>query len=166
MTKLNWGMTIAPPWQTVWGWSRRLVRAIAIVVFASLALTLSSCSNGGQPPQAIITQAVMRQAEQQQAALWQQLALQTTETPALTVKHIQSRHQRQVKVASDLAYEVTGTYDYNLRYPNRRKIEQAQVPFTIILKGTPDTESWQLLDIPPDAQKGRWHWESLGSDRP
>lgn len=128
-----------------------------------LFIGLSGCGGRGTaPPQAVITQAVVAQAQNNQTTLWQQLALQSDATPTLSVKNVKARKTRPVKVADDLAYEVAGTYQYVLRYPNRRKLTQTQVPFTVVLKADEATLSdWQLLNIQQQGEKPDWSWEAL-----
>jgi len=62
----------------------------------------------------------------------------------------------------ELAYEVTGTYRYKLRYPQRSPLIQSQVPFSLILQEATETGPWQLLEIegPTEAPQA-WHWQPL-----
>lgn len=129
-----------------------------------LIVGLMGCgTQSAMPPQTVIKQAVVVQAQSNQTTLWQQLALRSDELPTLSVKNVKARKTQQVKVADDLAYEIMGTYQYALRYPNRRKLEQTQVPFTVVLKATEGTSDWQLLNIQQQGEKSTWSWKALVS---
>ncbi|MGF1522142.1 MAG: hypothetical protein ACFBSF_07480 [Leptolyngbyaceae cyanobacterium] len=139
---------------------RQTIRSL-LACFAALLMLIGTTGCGtlkATPPPTVVTQAVVAQAEANQTDLWQQLSLQSDEPPSLAVKQVKVRQARPVQVASTLAYEVTGTYQYTLRYPNRRRIRQSQVPFTVVLQAIPDTENWQLLRIESDRT---WAWEPL-----
>ena len=140
---------------------------LTLFVALGMMIGLVSCNGvNAAPPQAVVTQAVMAQAQDNQQTLWQQLSLQAEATPSLSVSRVKIRQTRPVQVASTLAYEVTGTYQYKLRYPNRRKIEQSQVPFTVVLQAIPETEDWQLLRTAKGIAGDRpWSWQPLQGDR-
>jgi len=113
-------------------------------------------------PHHIVTAAVERQAQQEQVDLWRQLSADTATVPQLSVSRVQVSQVRRVKVVDDLAYEVTGTYRYKLRYPQRSPLIQSQVPFSLILQEATETAPWQLLDIEgPIAAPQAWHWQPL-----
>ncbi|MEL7315206.1 MAG: hypothetical protein AAFN08_09665 [Cyanobacteria bacterium J06559_3] len=142
---------------------RQPIRSL-LACFAGLLVLIgmTGCSSlAAAPPQAVVAQAVAVQAEAYQTDLWQQLSLQTDATPSLSINRVKVRQTRPVQVASTLAYEVTGTYQYKLRYPNRRRLQQSQVPFTVVLQAIPDTEDWQLLRIESDRA---WVWEPLSRE--
>ncbi|NER78876.1 MAG: hypothetical protein F6K42_04720 [Leptolyngbya sp. SIO1D8] len=146
---------------------RQRIRGLLTLLIALLfAVGLTSCNGlSASPPQTVVTQAVMVQAQSDQQALWQQLSLQSEATPSLSVSQVKIRQTRPVQVMSDLAYEIEGTYQYKLRYPNRRRIQQSQVPFTIVLRVIPDTEDWQLLQREKGVAGDRaWFWKSLSSN--
>ena len=140
---------------------RQPIRSIlACLTILLILLGATSCGQSANtPPQDVVAQAVTIQAQANQADLWQQLALQTDEVPSLKVNQIKIRQTHPVQVASTLAYEIIGTYQYKLRYPNRRHIQQSQVPFTVVLQTIPNTQDWQLLQIESDRT---WAWEPLG----
>ena len=147
---------------------RPRIRGVLACLIACLTLIgLTSCRGmAAAPPQEIVAQAVAVQAQDNQTTLWQQLSLQTEATPSLSVNQVKVRQTRPVEVAATLAYEVTGTYQYKIRYPNRRQIKQSQVPFTVVLQAIPETEDWQLLRMEKDAEGDRaWAWEPLGSNQ-
>lgn len=132
---------------------------IAVILLVSLA----GCGQlKADIPHHVITAAVERQAQQEQTDLWRQLAAAATETPQLSVSRVKVQQVRQVNVAADLAYEVTGTYRYTLRYPQRSPLKQSQVPFSLVLQAATETQPWQLLELegPPDAPQA-WHWQPL-----
>ena len=141
------------------GW---LAGLMALLMLAGLA----GCNDlAAAPPQEVVLQAVATQAQNNQATLWQQLSLQAETAPSLSVNQVKVRRTRPVDVASTIAYEVTGTYRYKIRYPNRRQVKQSQVPFTVILQAIPETEDWQLLRMGDGEGDRAWAWEPLGGDR-
>lgn len=148
--------------------SKQLTRQMLACFIALLTVVgLSSCGGlQGTPPKNIVSQAIVAQAQADQITLWQQLSLPMEATPALSVKQVRIRQTRSVLVASELAYEIAGTYQYRLQYPHRRKIEQSQVPFTVVLQAIPESKDWQLLQIENDESKDRqWYWEPFMGDR-
>lgn len=148
---------------------RRHIKGIFTVFMVLVILIgLAGCQGfSAGPPKEVVAQAVKVRAQADQQMLWQQLSLQTDVSPSLSIKQVKIRKTRPVQVASKLAYEVTGTYQYKLRYPNRRKIEQSQVPFDVVLQAIPETENWQFLRIETDQEgdRRRWSWETLTGDR-
>ena len=146
---------------------RSLPGTVTVLIALLMILGLTSCAGlRAAPPQAVITQAVTLQAQDHQEALWQQLSLKAEAAPSLVVSQVKARQVQPVEVAATLAYGVDGTYRYKIRYPNRRQIEQSQVPFTVVLQAIPDTQDWQLLHIEDTVTGDRtWTWESLGRDR-
>jgi hypothetical protein len=147
---------------------RRLLKSVLVCLLAGgVLLGLGGCSNlKADIPQHIVSEAVSRQAQQEQSALWQQLSSTPADAPTLSVNRVKVEQVRRVKVASDLAYEVTGTYNYKLRYPNRPSVKQSQVPFDLFLRGSTEIDDWQLLQRGIGIQGDRaWHWQGLGSDR-
>lgn len=115
-------------------------------------------------PHHVVVAAVARQAQQEQIALWQQLSADQASLPQLSVNRVNVRQSRQVRVADSLAYEVTGTYRYKLRYPQRSPLQKSQVPFTLILHKPIEDKSWQLLEVEGSLEAPRaWHWQSLAA---
>jgi len=147
---------------------RQLLKSVVVCLLAGgVLLGLGGCSNlKADIPQHVVAEAVSRQAEREQSALWQQLSSTPAEAPNLSVKRVKVQQVRQVKVASDLAYEITGTYNYKLRYPNRPSVKQSQVPFDLFLRGDTEADDWQLLQRGSGIQGDHaWRWQSLDSDR-
>lgn len=142
----------------------RAMRGIVsgVVVLWLLLGTTGCGSFNAQPPQNVVAQAVAIQAAESQRTLWQQLALNESDSPKVAVRQVKVRQTRPVTVASMPAYEVAGTYQYQIRYPNRRRVKQSQVPYTIIVKSDSETEDWQLLRLSADAVGDRtWAWQPL-----
>ena len=142
------------------GWSRRLTAAIAVFF---LIVGIGGCGSlKGDIPRDIVAVAVTQQAEQEQITLWQQLSAATDTAPQLSVNHVKVRNVRQVKVAAELAYEVTGTYRYRLRYAERSPVKQSRVPFSLIVQQPTETGSWQLLQTDGSFENGQsWRWWPL-----
>lgn len=142
------------------GWGRRWAAAIAVIL---LLLGIGGCGSlKGDIPAEIVTAAVTQQAQQEQIALWQQLSAATDMAPQLSVNQVKVRRVRQVKVATALAYEVTGTYRYRLRYADRSPVKQSRVPFTLIVQRPTAAESWQLLQTNGSFENGQsWRWWPL-----
>ena len=140
-------------------WRGMLTGLVAVLMLLGVA-GCSGLSSG--PSQDLIAQAVAVQARENQASLWQQLSLQAEDTPSLAVSRVQVLQSRPVQVASTLAYEVTGTYQYRICYPHHRPIKQSDVPFDVVLQAIPETEDWQLLQIESDRS---WAWEPLVGDQ-
>lgn len=148
--------------------TRRLLKTVSVCLLAGwLLLGLGGCSNlKADIPQHVVAEAVARQAEREQSALWQQLSSTQEDAPTLSVNRVKIQQVRQVKVDSDLAYEITGTYNYKLRYPNRPSVKQSQVPFDLFLRGNSEADDWQLLQRGSGIQGDRaWRWQPLNSDR-
>ncbi|MDB9528975.1 hypothetical protein PN498_23485 [Oscillatoria sp. CS-180] len=142
--------------------SGRLRNWIVGCLIGSLLLGTVGCSGiEANIPQEIVAEAVTLQAQQEQFDLWQQLTTSGGETtPTLNVKKVQVREVHPVKVVDDLAYEVTGTYQYTLRYPKRSPIKQSQVPFTLILQNEALTDNWQILQRPGTGDRP-WYWQPV-----
>ncbi len=142
------------------GLNRRLPAAIAIIF---LLLGIGGCGSlKGDIPAEIVAAAVTQQTQQEQIALWQQLAAATDIAPQLSVNHVKVRRVRQVKVATALAYEVTGTYRYRLRYTDRSPVKQSRVPFSLILQRPTAADPWQLLQTNGSFENGQsWRWWPL-----
>ncbi|MEO0490546.1 MAG: hypothetical protein AAFZ49_13455, partial [Cyanobacteria bacterium J06659_2] len=83
------------------GLNRRLIAAIA-VIFLLLGGIGGCGSLKGDIPAEIVAAAVTQQTQQEQIALWQQLAAATEIAPQLSVNHVKVRRVRQVKVATAL----------------------------------------------------------------
>lgn len=134
-----------------------------LLIAAWLLLGLTGCGSlKADIPHHIVTAAVERQAQQEQTELWRQLTTATTPEPQLSVNRVKVKQIRQVKVVDDLAYEVTGTYQYKLRYPQRSPLTQSQVPFSLILQAATETTPWQLLEFEEAAAMPQaWHWQPL-----
>jgi hypothetical protein len=147
---------------------RRLLKPIVLgLLLGSFWLGLTGCSHlKAKIPQHIVAAAVALQAQADQATLWQQLSSSSESAPSLSVSRVKVHRVRSVQVAADLAYEVTGTYQYKLRYPNRPTVKQSQVPFDVILQGDTEPDDWRLLQRGPAVQGDRaWQWQPLKGDR-
>jgi len=149
--------------------TKRWMPSCLALLIAVLAIAgLSGCSGtAANVPSAVVTQAVEVQAQAEQTALWQQLSLPDSAPPKLSVSQVKVRQRRPVQVAADTAYELAGTYQYTLRYPDRRRVKQSQVPFTVVLQPeTEAAETWRLLRLETSAPGDRtWHWQPLAGDR-
>ncbi|MEM9767646.1 MAG: hypothetical protein AAF892_07200 [Cyanobacteria bacterium P01_D01_bin.71] len=134
-----------------------------LLVASLLAVCLVSCGYlKATIPGHVATAAVARQAQQKQVALWQQLATNAASRPELSVNHVKVHDVHQVQVADELAYEVIGTYRYQLRYPQRSSLAQSQVPFSLILQAATETQPWRLLEIEGTIKQPQsWHWQPL-----
>ena len=145
------------------GWGRRWAAAIAVIF---LLLGIGACGSlKGDIPAKIVAAAVTQQAQQEQIALWQQLSAATDTAPQLSVNRVKVRRVRQVKVATALAYEVTGTYRYRLRYTDRSPVKQSRVPFSLILQRPTAADPWQLLQTNGSFEDGQsWRWWPLTGD--
>lgn len=139
---------------------KRLQRLLALAI---LLLGLTGCGQWKAAiPHHVVTAAVTRQAQQEQVDLWRQLSADDGALPQLSVNRVQVSRVRQVQVADELAYEVTGTYRYKLRYPQRSPLTQSQVPFSVILQESLADEQWQLLAVEGSLKAPKaWHWRSL-----
>lgn len=139
-------------------------RLWAILAGLMLLMGLVGCSSiEAEIPAKVVDVAVAQQAQQAQVDLWQQLAPSDVEqTPDLSVNRVNIQKVRQVKVGADLAYEVTGTYQSKLRYPQRSPIVQKKVPFHLILEGDPNSGNWRLLQTKgSSATLQDWSWKPL-----
>ncbi|MEM1280803.1 MAG: hypothetical protein AAGG53_12480 [Cyanobacteria bacterium P01_H01_bin.152] len=134
-----------------------------LLVASLLTVCLVSCGYlKATIPGHVATAAVARQAQQKQVALWQQLATNAASRPELSVNHVKVHDVHQVLVADELAYEVIGTYRYQLRYPQRSSLAQSQVPFSLILQAATETQPWRLLEIEGTIKQPQsWHWQPL-----
>lgn len=141
-------------------------RGVVAIIFGLLLVGIVGCGGPQDaPPQAIITQAVIQLAEGDQANLWQQLSLPDTQSPSLSVDQVKPQRVRPVQVASTIAYEVSGTYRYTIRYANRRRIQQSHVPFAVVLQSAPGSQDWQFLQLKsPDEGDRPWTWQPLMGD--
>ncbi|RZM78795.1 hypothetical protein [Leptolyngbya iicbica] len=139
---------------------KRLQLLLAVAV---LWLGLTGCGQlKAAIPHHVVTAAVTQQAQQEQVDLWRQLSANDTSLPQLSVNRVQVDRVRQVRVADELAYEVTGTYRYKLRYPQRSPLTQSEVPFSLILQESPADEQWQLLEVEGSLTAPKtWQWRSL-----
>lgn len=133
------------------------------LIAALLLLGLTGCGSlKAEMPHHLVTAAVERQAQQEQAALWRQLSTAAATEPQLSVSRVKVKQVRQVKVVDELAYEVTGTYRYKLRYPQRSPLTQSQVPFSLILQAATEITPWRLLEFEEAADVPQtWHWQPL-----
>ena len=134
-----------------------------LLIVGLLLLGLTGCGQlKADIPHHIVTAAVERQAQQNQVDLWRQLSADADTVPRLSVNHVRVEQVRRVKVVDELAYEVTGTYRYKLRYPQRSPLQPSQVPFSLILQTATETTPWQLLEFAtaPDRPQA-WHWQPL-----
>lgn len=138
-------------------------RTKTLLIAVLLLLVLTGCGRlKAAIPHHIVTAAVARQAQQEQVELWRQLSAHAEPLPQLSVGRVNVTRVRQVKVADELAYEVTGTYRYTLRYPQRSPLKQSQVPFSLILRSQEEPETWQLLEFEgATTAPTAWHWEPL-----
>ena len=138
-------------------------RLQVLLVTAILFLGLTGCGQlKAAIPHHVVTAAVARQAQQEQVDLWRQISPDETSLPQLSVNRVKVSQVRQVQVADELAYEVTGTYRYKLRYPQRSPLTQSQVPFSVILQASLEDARWQLLEVEGSlAAPKAWHWRSL-----
>jgi predicted small lipoprotein YifL len=141
---------------------KRLKLLLAVVV---LLFGLTGCGQlKAAIPHHVVTAAVTRQAQQEQVDLWRQLAADDASLPQLSVNRVKVSRVRQVQVADELAYEVTGTYRYKLRYPQRSPLSQSQVPFSVIVQESLADEQWQLLEVEGSLKAPKaWHWRSLNA---
>jgi len=136
----------------------KLLLAVLVLLFG-----LTGCGQlKAAIPHHVVTAAVMRQAQQEQVDLWRQLSADEASLPKLSVNRVKVNRVRQVQVADELAYEVTGTYRYTLRYPQRSPLTQSQVPFSVIVQESLADEQWQLLEVEGSLKAPKaWHWRSL-----
>lgn len=140
-------------------------RLKTLLITALLLIGLTGCGQlKAAIPHHIVIEAVTRQAQQAQIDLWRQLSADETSLPKLSVRRVRVRQVRKVQVADELAYEVTGTYRYKLRYPQRSPLQKSQMPFSLILHESAEGESWQLLEVEGslDAPQA-WHWQPLAA---
>ncbi|HEY9887422.1 MAG TPA: hypothetical protein V6D02_03425 [Candidatus Obscuribacterales bacterium] len=143
---------------------RWLYRGLILIWVGCLALGMTGCQGSkAAVPAEVVTAAIARQAQREQTQLWQKLATHSAEAPTLTVKKVQVKRVQAVQVATDLAYRVTGTYQYRLRYPDRRQVKQSQVPFALIVQAAGDSEGWRLLERGTAVGDRPWQWRSLSA---
>lgn len=146
---------------------RQVIRRLILgLVIGCVLLGSASCRNvAANIPQNIVVEAVTLTAQRKQSKLWQQLSSDVEAAPTLSIRKVHVEQVRKVQVAADLAYEIVGTYQAKLRYPNHSPIKQSDVPFSLILQGDDEQQVWQLLQIDLSSQGDRaWHWEPLTSD--
>ncbi len=134
-----------------------------LLITAMLLIGLTGCGQlKAAIPHHVVTAAVAHQAQQEQVDLWRQLSADEASLPQLSVNRVKVRQVRRVQVARELAYEVTGTYQYKLRYPQRSPLQKSQIPFSLILHESADGDSWQLLEVEGSIDSPQaWHWQSL-----
>lgn len=144
----------------------RLGRLVCLIGLL-FAIGLTGCSGpAGAPPTGIVSQAVAVQAQAANGAIWQALTLGNAASdngaPAVAVKDVKVRQVRLVQVASAIAYEAIGTYQYTTRYAQHPK-EDSEADFNVVLQPGVAGDSWQLLNI-ESTEAGRpvqWSWEPL-----
>lgn len=144
----------------------RIQPALCLII-GLMVLGLAGCGNANTPPESLVAQALSLQVQQNQSTLWQQLSPQSQVTPTLSVSQVKVRRTRPVQVASTLAYESTGTYRYQIRYPDRRRFDQSRVPFTVVLQPIPDSveSDWQVLQTVTGAAGDlTWFWQPLSGN--
>jgi hypothetical protein len=139
--------------------TKAIIRPILLgLVLSGLLLGLSGCQNlKAEIPHHVVTAAVTQQADHRQDELWSELSANLETAPKLTVKRVKVSRVQPVKVGAELAYEVTGTYQYKLRYPNLPTATQSQVPFDVIVQQTDDADAWQALQQTRQGDR-RWSW--------
>ncbi|HEY9734762.1 MAG TPA: hypothetical protein V6D06_00720 [Trichocoleus sp.] len=135
----TWGAQLAE--LTIGGW-RRFVLTLLIVV---LAVSLTSCSSRGQAPDAgVVEQAVVRQLEQTQQALRQQLAAKSLAAAKTGVASVRVRRTQQVSLAGQPAYRVRGTYRLKGKYLSWAQM-RSQNPFDLYLQSQDGGQSWEVV---------------------
>lgn len=114
------------------------------VVGILLAVTLSACSLLSQgPSQKIVTRAIALQLGQTQQSLSHQLAPRAKTIPSVEVDHVAVRQRQPIQVNTQTLYQVTGTCDIQLTFPNRRVSETA-TPFEVYLQPGVAKATWLL----------------------
>ncbi len=114
-----------------------VLRLIAIVL---LFVLLTACSDGMQPSDKLVQQAIALQLEQTQQQLSKQLGV---DFQGLKVEHVTIEQREPLEIQSLPAYRVRGTYDLTLKLP--RTLTQRQNSFDVYLQRQQEGKTWRLL---------------------
>lgn len=105
-------------------------------------LLLGGCGGWGNPPQAVVEQALALQFDQTQQQLGQQLFGRAQVQRTFDLNHVEVNQRQSVTLAERNAYRVTGTYDWQGQQASGR-VKGRQAPFELYLQQSGKT--WLLL---------------------
>ncbi|PPS43595.1 hypothetical protein B1A85_11775 [Chroococcidiopsis sp. TS-821] len=113
---------------------------LRLIAIALLFVLLTACSDGMQPSDKLVQQAIALQLEQTQQQLSKQLGV---DFQGLKVEHVTIAQREPLEIQSLPAYRVRGTYDLTLKLP--RTLTQRQNSFDVYLQRQQEGKTWRLL---------------------
>jgi hypothetical protein len=139
--------------------------AIRVIITVVMAVLLSGCNLGGSPNQALVKQAIAIQVSQTQQALTQQLYSSSSQPPEFEIGRIHITNRQPLTIQDLQSYQVQGTYDLTLKFPNRR-VTQRENPFEVYLQRQIEGKTWRVAQLQPgDEEKGdRWVTQLISTD--
>ncbi len=129
---------------------------LRLVLTAILVVLLTACSFGTPSPNKnLVKKAIALSMQETQEQLSQKLNLDFSE---LEVNHLSIKRRKLITVEHLPAFRIQGTYDLNLKLPERI-LEQPQKVFDIYIQLQKEGKTWRLL-LPPRSNEDTSIWHS------
>ncbi len=129
---------------------------LRLVLMAILVVLLTACSFGTPSPNKnLVKKAIALSMQETQQQLSQKLNLDFRE---LEVNHLSIKRRKLITVEHLPAFRIQGTYDLNLKLPERI-LEQPEKNFDIYIQLQKEGKTWKLL-LPPRSNENSLIWHS------
>lgn len=148
----------------LWGqWRRSLLSALLVLLLGVGLLGLGGCQAVGQPPRAVLLQALGLQIELTQRAIAEALALEPSEGRP-QVSRVRVDHQEAIPIGLGKGLHLTGRFDWRLADDPYR----VDSPFELYLLRGERGESWRLarpVGAAADSLSQEWLVDPLPLER-
>lgn len=150
-TPASRSVAIPSPWSR---WRRSLLNAVLVVLLGVGLLGLGGCQAAGQPPRAVLLQALGLQIELTQQAIADALKLDASEGRP-QVSRVRVDHQEAIPIGLGKGLHLTGRFDWRLADDPYR----VDSPFELYLLRGERGESWRLarpIGVAADSLSQEW----------
>lgn len=135
-------------------WGRRLLHRLAgLALCALLLLPLAACGGPGQPPRAVLLNALALQIQLTQGAIAEALALEPQGDGQPEVSRVRVASQEALAIGTGRGLHLTGQFDWRLPGDPIR----VDSPFELYLQRGERGQSWRLAQ-PSGAAAGSQEW--------
>lgn len=135
-------------------WGHRLLRRLAGLALALLLLLpLAACGGPGQPPRAVLLNALALQIQLTQGAIAEALALEPQADGQPEVSRVRVASQESLSIGGSRGLHLTGAFDWRLPGDPIR----VDSPFELYLQRGERGQSWRLAQ-PSGTAGGSQEW--------